>query len=103
VNQEQLVSTGSVVALLDMMAGPEKTPSRTAARSEAVRAVEDALEQLPTDYRQAVRLVYLEGLTASEAGERMHRTERGVHNLCYKAKKHLRDLLGSRSHYLSNG
>lgn len=103
VNQACNVSHESVVALLDMMAGPIKTPSSTAARNEAVRAVDEAIEQLPGDYQRAVRLVYLEGLTTAEAAERMQRTERAVHNLCYKAKKHLRDLLGSRSRYLSHG
>lgn len=93
----------SVVMLLDLMAGDEKTPSRCAAGIEAIEAVRMALALLPEDYRQAVSLVYLQGLTVKEAASGMNRTERAVHNLCYKAKSRLRELLGTESRFLSRG
>ncbi len=92
----------SVVMLLDMMADSGRTPSRAIARLEALEAVSAALKVLPDDHRQAVRLVYLEGLAVAQAAERMGRTERAVHNLCYKAKRRLREILGSASRYLSS-
>ena len=95
------LAEGSVVMLLDLMASPVKTPSRNAATHEAISIVQDAMNHLPEDYQRAVRLVYLEGQSVAAAAEEMDRTERAVHNLCYKAKLKLRDLLGSRSHYLS--
>ncbi len=91
----------SAIALLDWMAGPEKTPSHSAARHEAVGAVQAALDALPAHYREAIRLVYLEGRSVAEAAAVMHRTERAVHNLCHKAKIRLRELLGSSSRFLS--
>ncbi|MCC7316377.1 MAG: sigma-70 family RNA polymerase sigma factor [Planctomycetes bacterium] len=93
----------SVVMLLDLMAGDEKSPSRCAASVEAVGAVRVALAMLPEDYQQAVTLVYLQGLTVKEAASGMNRTERAVHNLCYKAKSRLRELLGTESRFLSRG
>ena len=96
-----VVQEGSVVALLDLMTAPGKTPSRSAASHEAAQAVREAMAQLPSDYQKAVGLAYLEGCSAAEAAERMGRTERAVHNLCYKARIHLRRLLGSRSRFLS--
>lgn len=92
----------SVVMLLDLMAASGPTPSRAVARREAHQAVEAALEVLPEDYREVVRQVYLEGLTVAQAAERMGRTERAIHNLCYKAKRRLREVLGSASRYLSS-
>ncbi|UCC29834.1 MAG: sigma-70 family RNA polymerase sigma factor [Phycisphaerales bacterium] len=92
----------SCVALLDLLAAPVKTPSRTAAGREAVQAVQAALAFLPEDYRQAVQLVYIEGQPVAAAAAKMGRTERAIHNLCYKAKDRLRKLMGSRSRYLSS-
>lgn len=92
----------SVVALLDLMRGSEKTPSRNAARLEAIDAVQDALAQLPAAYRQAVQLVYLDGFSVAAAAAAMGRSERAVHNLCLKSKKYLGELLGSPSRFLSS-
>lgn len=90
----------SVVSLLDLMAAPVNTPSQSAATHEAVDAVRLALEQLPEDYRQAVQFIYLEGNSAATVAAKMGRTERAVHNLCYKAKERLRNVMGSRSQFL---
>lgn len=95
------VPHGSAVALLDLMSAPTDTPSRVAAGREAIRAVQDALEQLPHDYSTAVRLVYLEGRSVAEAAEIMGRTDRAIHNLCYKAKRLLKEIMGSGSRFLS--
>lgn len=92
---------GSIVALLDLMSGTEKSPSQNAARLEAVDAVAEGLELLPADYRQAVRLVYLEGRPVADAAQLMGRTPRAIHNLCHKGKERLREILGSASRYLS--
>jgi RNA polymerase sigma-70 factor (ECF subfamily) len=91
----------SVVALLELMSSPERSPSQKAARIEAAQAVQDALEQLPTAYRQAVQLVYIDGLSVADAAVAMGRSERAVHNLCFKSKKYLGDLLGSASRFMS--
>lgn len=92
----------SVITLLELMAGPEKTPSRIATRQEAIQAVQAALAHLPQDYRKAVQLVYIEGRSVADAAAEMGRTNRAIHNLCHKAKKHLQDLLGSASRYFSS-
>lgn len=93
----------SVVMLLDLMAGAEKSPSRCAAGAEAVGAVRAALDLLPVDYREAVTLIYLQGLSVEEAAAKMSRTDRAIHNLCHKAKSRLREILGTQSRFLSAG
>jgi len=97
-----LANDGSIMALLDLMSGPEKTPSHHAARHEALAAMTQGLELLPEHYREAVRLVYLEGLGVAEAAALMGRTPRAIHNLCHKAKELLRGILGSSSRFLSS-
>ena len=96
------VAEDSVITLLELMAGPEKTPSRVATRQEAIQAVQAALAHLPQDYRMAVQLVYIEGRSVADAAAEMGRTNRAIHNLCHKAKKHLQGLLGSASRYFSS-
>jgi RNA polymerase sigma factor (sigma-70 family) len=95
------IDQASVVALLDLIAGDVETPSRTAAHHEAIDAVQEALRGLPDDYRRAVQLVYIEGASVADAAAMMGRSDRAIHNLCYKAKDHLRGLLGSGSRFLS--
>lgn len=91
----------SVAMLLDLMAGSELTPSRCVAGFEAIDAVRAAMDMLPDDQREAVRHVYIEGLSVQEAALRMVRSERAIHNLCYKAKSKLRELLETQSRFLS--
>jgi len=92
----------SMATLLGVLEAPGRTPSSSVARLEAIEAVRAAMEQLPDDFRQAVQLVYLQGVPVADAAAAMQRTERAVYNLCFKAKEHLRSLMASRSHYLSS-
>ena len=91
----------STVTLIKLIEARDRTPSSIAASHEVNAAVGAALKELPEDYRDAVRMVYLEGLTVAQAAEAMGRTDRAIHNLCFKAKKKLQDLLGSESRFLS--
>lgn len=93
--------SGSNHALLDWLRGPENTPSHHAARSEAQDALSASLAELPEHYRQAVRLVYLEGRSVEEVARIMGRTERAIHNLCHKAKAQLHLAMGSTSRFFS--
>lgn len=92
----------STIALLDMLAGPGHTPSRSVARIEAVHAVEAALAQLPEHYQQAVRLVHIEGRPIKDAARHLGKTERAVHGLCRRGLDQLRNQLESATNYLSS-
>ena len=91
----------SVVALLDQLAADDLTASRVAARGEAVKAIHVALAGLNTDYREALRLRYIEGLPLATVAARMGRTERAVDNLCDRGRKQLRQSMGRASQYLT--
>ena len=60
------------------------TPSRDAEVRETMRRVEAAFDLLPDDYREAVTLHKLCGLSHAEIAERMQRSEGAVRNLVYR-------------------
>jgi RNA polymerase sigma-70 factor (ECF subfamily) len=91
----------SIVDLIDILAADSKTPSRSVARDEAVKAIQVAVASLPEDYRQAVRLRYLEGMRLSEVATAMRRSPGAIRGLLDRAKQQLRDALGRASDYLS--
>ena len=92
---------GSEVCLLALLAGPERTPSRTAARREAAGAVHVAMAALKDDYREAIRLRYIDGLSVREIAQAMKRSESSVHHLCSRALSELRVVMGRSSQYLT--
>jgi RNA polymerase sigma-70 factor (ECF subfamily) len=93
----------SSIALLDILADPGRTPSRSVARVEAVDAVQSAIAALPEQYRQAVQLVHIEENAVCEAALRMGRTERAVHALLRRGLERMRKHLKSGSRFLSAG
>ncbi len=92
----------STIALFNTIAGRGETASKSVARAEAVSRMETAMDRLPQHYRQALRLVHLEGLRVSEAAAVMGKTDRAVHGLCRRALRQLETHLGSVSDYLSS-
>ncbi len=60
------------------------TPSKDLEVRETMRAVEAAFDQLPDDYREAITLHKLCGLSHAEIAERMDRSEGAVRNLVYR-------------------
>jgi RNA polymerase sigma factor (sigma-70 family) len=90
----------SVVALLSDLAVHRKTPSRSAAGHEFMRALEQAMARLPADLGRALRLRYIEGMSPGEIAVRMGRSERAVHMLCNRALKAVRLELRSASLFL---
>jgi RNA polymerase sigma-70 factor, ECF subfamily len=76
--------------------GPEpadtKTPSRLFAQQEAVERLLARLDALPEDYRQALVLAKIEGLTTLEIAERLGKSREAVALLVYRALKRFREL-----------
>ena len=76
--------------------GAASAPSKTQAlrREERFDRFQEALDRLPSDYRQALILSRLEGLPAKEVAERMGRTPAAVYHLIVRALKLLREEFG---------
>jgi RNA polymerase sigma-70 factor (ECF subfamily) len=89
------------VQLLDILVGPDHTPSRSAARREGMQAIRTALAELPEEYRRAIELRYFDGYSLEETAILMDRTTGAVRGLVDRARRQIRELLGRASHFLS--
>jgi RNA polymerase sigma-70 factor (ECF subfamily) len=94
-------TASSVAALIDLVATNQQAPSHAARGQEAMAAVQVALAGLSPEYKRALQLRYLEGLSVSEVSARMGRTESAIHKLCSRALQDLRDAMGEASRYVS--
>ena len=92
----------SMVMLLDLLAVHDRTPSMSVARHEVIASVQDALDQLPPDYREVLQLRYISGLSAAEAAKRMERGDGAVRMLCTRALARLGEILGDPARLLSS-
>jgi len=84
----------SVVDLIELLSGTDKTPSRIVARKEAAGALQVALAGLQEDYRRAIQLHHIEGLEIARVAEIMNRSPRAVRHLCNRGLEELRGGLG---------
>jgi RNA polymerase sigma-70 factor (ECF subfamily) len=79
-------SVGEFVAVLEDEAD---SPSRVAAKDEAIDAMEIAIAGLPEDQRQAIQLRCLEGKSLEETAREMDKTVAAVRALIHRAKQAL--------------
>jgi RNA polymerase sigma-70 factor (ECF subfamily) len=75
----------------------QSSPSQQAARQEQAVLLADALNRLPNDYREAIILRHLEGLSFPEVAQRMERSVDSVKKLWARALVRLRVTLGEAS------
>ena len=73
------------------------SPSQQASRREQAVLLADALGKLTDDYREAIVLRHLEGLSFPEVARRMGRSEDSVKKLWARALAKLRRILGAPS------
>lgn len=93
----------STQQLLINLADPTgATASSCVATSEGERLLLAAIDDLPADYREVVKMCDIEGRSAREAGAALGRTTGAVHMLRTRAHDRLRELLGSPSRFLSS-
>lgn len=94
-------ATASMANVLAVFAGDDPTASRILRHDEARQAMHQAIEELPDDYREVVRLRFFELKSIEETSQLMNRSPASVRALADRAKKQLRDALGRISTYLS--
>ncbi len=70
------------------------SPSQQAVRREQAVLLADALNALPTDYREVIILRHLEGLTFPNVARRMERSQDSVEKLWLRALARLRQEMG---------
>ena len=70
-----------------------RTPSRLLSQKENVDALLARLDALPDDYRQAILLARIEGLSTAEMAERLGKSREAASLLLHRAVKRFRNLL----------
>lgn len=73
------------------VAASNVTPSSDAIEREQAAALQQALERLPAEYRQAVVLRYVEGLSFEAIGSKMDRSAEAARKLWSRAMSRLRE------------
>lgn len=81
---------------LDALGGEPEDTARVEddlLQDERTRALYRCLDRINPDYREALYLVFIEGMTYDEAGAVMRKTRKQVDNLVQRGKKAMRSLL----------
>jgi RNA polymerase sigma-70 factor, ECF subfamily len=95
-------SDDSCMSLYESLMATSSTPSRQAARDEALAALNAALEQLPDDYRHVVQMYDLEGRPVEEVARVLQRSPGAVFMIRKRAHCRLRRIIGGNgSQYFS--
>jgi RNA polymerase sigma-70 factor (ECF subfamily) len=94
-------NVSSAIDLLEIVALHEHTPSRSVRRRELISGVHQALEELKDDYRKALQLHYIEGMSVADTAERMERSPGAVVMLCNRALRQLAEKIGDPAKFLS--
>jgi RNA polymerase sigma-70 factor (ECF subfamily) len=86
----------SSVAVGRVLSGPDSTPSEKTIKRERAVILSRALSELPADYREALILHRLEGLTMAQTAEKMGRSSDSVQKLLARGLLDLRRRLKGR-------
>jgi RNA polymerase sigma-70 factor (ECF subfamily) len=90
-----------LIHALELLPGRSRSPSRSAAVDEALAALEAALDGLDPDYRDALRMRYIEMQPVASCAARLGRSEGAVHMLLSRALAALRARMGDSARYFS--
>lgn len=84
-------------ALASNLAADQSSPSQRAMRSEAAVFLAQAVETLPEDQREAIRLRYMEGWTLTQIAEHFDRSQVAVAGLLKRGLRGLRNYFDGAS------
>lgn len=91
----------SYVGLVEVLGVTTTTPSRAAARREAVRVMDEAMGKLPADYARVVSLYDLECRPMEEVSRELGRSPGACYMLRARAHDALREAMGTASQFFS--
>ncbi len=86
-------NVANVESMLEELAIYSRTPSQSAMSHEVAAVVQKSMSRLEPQYREAIQLRYIDGLSVKQSAERMGRTEGAVFMLCGRALKSLKEHL----------
>jgi len=80
--------------LINLLVASMTTPSQAFSRNVKEARLQEALQQLPGDQREALRLRYVENLPSKEIAERLGKTDAAVRVMLTRSLKKLQEMLG---------
>jgi RNA polymerase sigma-70 factor (ECF subfamily) len=92
-------SGGESGGIADLLAASLTTPSAAYSRQQKEFHMLEALESLPEDSREALRMRYVEGLPSKEIAERLGRTDGAVRVLLTRSLQKLQEILSRNSDF----
>ena len=87
-------SPGSNNGLIDLLAVSMTTASQAFSRNQRELRLLQALEQLPKDQREALRLRYVEGMPSKEIATRLGKSDGAIRVMLSRSLDRLKTLLG---------
>lgn len=81
--------------LIALLVASLTSPSMAVARDHRQQKLLEALERLPRDAREAIRLRYMENLPSKEIAEKLGKTDGAIRVLLTRSLQKLREILGS--------
>jgi RNA polymerase sigma-70 factor (ECF subfamily) len=93
------LSSGSDTAnpgggLINMLVASMTTASQAFSRNVKEARLQEAIQQLPSDQREALRLRYVENLPSKEIAERIGKSDAAVRVMLTRSLKKLQEILG---------
>ena len=87
------------VALDDLAewSGNEDTPEEKYLAQERAQMIAGAIAQIPKEYQEVLRLLYIERLRYDEIAPVMSKSTKQIDNLAYRARNALRNALGKEA------
>lgn len=86
----------SQAGMIDILAASMTTASQVFSRNVRHGRLAEALEELPEDQREALRLRYVEGLPSKEIAERLGKTDGAIRVMLTRSLARLQTMLGPR-------
>ncbi len=81
--------------IIDLLVASMTTASQAFSRDQKQMRMMAALDSLPTEHRDALRMRYLEGLPSKDIADRMKKTDGAVRVMLTRSLAKLQDLLGA--------
>ena len=86
-------SDGEPAGLINMLVASMTTPSQAFSRNAREVKLLEALQKLPEDQREALRMRYVENLPSKQIAEKLNKTDAAVRVMLTRSLKKLQELL----------
>jgi RNA polymerase sigma-70 factor (ECF subfamily) len=91
---QQRAGATTNVGMIDLLVASMTTPSQVSSRNAREARLMEALNQLPNEQRDAIRMRYLENLPSKQIAEKLGKTDASVRVMLTRTLKKLQMILG---------